>query len=561
MVSATVHLASPHVTLGPSAQDLAFLLAASTPYPSDNTMNDSQPPSPGAPAALPLVLSDRFDSLLDPPPVLVLGHVRLTGVTKKTSTTSNITVVQVALVGVERESHPANPGVRKELVNERVVLWSKDGGADGGGGGSARRLADGCHEFPFSIPLPADVPPTLKVQYGQVAYKLVVTLHRAVLFPLKFTHPLIVRRCVPTIRRSISAPDHTTTATKPSEEEEDNHRTRLSSTRYRPLSPPPSPSLHPSRNNDNNDYYHNHFLFAPHLQRESFTGPTASSEFTYTVTLPRAILRNNNNNNNNGVARNNANTHIIMLHLAPNTQPLSTIRALECTIVERRSFRSSIAPSRELPTLAPTVEEEVLTRPAVRYKLALPSPHDDEDEEDESGGGNEEAKDEEEEEAEALACGRSMPFVMSIGDDTTTVDVSTPTLAISHVVRIVVEYEPAGVGAPAGLTACLDRPRSPTTAAATTTTNATTSSYNSMWRTTRGRGSGDAKKTRVTIEVPIYIADALDDEEDEEDSDNDAARWSESRRGSGDRRRLAVAAPARRPAAIGDVLPSPPPSP
>ncbi|KAJ3162515.1 hypothetical protein HDU88_006674 [Geranomyces variabilis] len=521
MVSATVHLASPHITLGPSAQDLAFLLAAST-HSSDNN-NDAQqqqqpPPFSTPHAALPLVLSDRFDSLLDPPPVLVSGHVRLTGVTK-TSATSNISVVQVALVGWERESHPANPGVKKELVHERVVLWSKDNG-----GAGARRLADGCHEFAFSIPLPADVPPTLKVQYGQISYKLVVTLHRAVLFPLKFTHPVIVRRCVPTIRRSMSNSDESTTMSKPLSEEDNNCSQVLSSPRQRPLSPPPSPSLHPFRN-DNSDDHHNHFLFAPHLQRESFTGPTAASEFTYTVTAPRAILRTKNNNSN---AKNN--THIIMLHLAPNTHTLSTIRALECSIVERRSFRSSIVPSRELPTLAPTVEEEVLTRPAVRYKLALPS-HDNDDNDDESGNERET-----EDEAASLACGqRSMPFVMSIGDDAT-VDVSTPTLAISHVVRIVVEYEPAG-------------PASESSPGA-----------NSMWRTTRGRGSGDARKTRVTIEIPIYIADGLDDEDNDDDSGDDTASSSSS----GGRMRLAVTAPAsaaRRSAATTNVLPSPPPSP
>ncbi|KAI8587715.1 hypothetical protein BDZ88DRAFT_508690 [Geranomyces variabilis] len=522
MVSATVHLASQHITLGPSAQDLAFLLAASTHSSDSNDAQQQQQPPPFSTphAALPLVLSERFDSLLDPPPVLVSGHVRLTGVTK-TSTTSNISVVQVALVGWERESHPANPGVKKELVNERVVLWSKDNA-----GAGARRLADGCHEFPFSIPLPADVPPTLKVQYGQIAYKLVVTLHRAVLFPLKFTHPVIVRRCVPTIRRSIGNSDESTTMSKPFAEEESNCSRVLSSPRQRPVSPPPSPSLHLFRNDDS-DYHHNHFLFAPHLQRESFTGPTAASEFAYTVTVPRAIFRTKNNNSN---AKNN--THIIMLHLAPNTHPLSTIRALECTIVERRSFRSSIVPSRELPTLAPTVEEEVLTRPAVRYKLALPS-HDDDDDDDESGN---ERETEEDEAAASLACGqRSMPFVMSIGDDAT-VDVSTPTLAISHVVRIVVEYEPAGLASESSPGA------------------------NSMWRTTRGRGSGDAKKTRVTIEIPIYIADALDDEDNEDDCGIDAA----SSLSSGGRMRLAVTAPAsvaRRPTATTGVLPSPPPSP
>ncbi|KAJ3147599.1 hypothetical protein HDU89_005215 [Geranomyces variabilis] len=523
MVSATVHLASQHITLGPSAQDLAFLLAAPTHSSDSNDAQQQQQPPPFSTphAALPLVLSERFDSLLDPPPVLVSGHVRLTGVTK-TSATSNITVVQVALVGWERESHPANPGVKKELVHERVVLWSKDNG-----GAGARRLGDGCHEFPFSIPLPADVPPTLKVQYGQIAYKLIVTLHRAVLFPLKFTHPVIVRRCVPTIRRSMSNLDESTPMSKPFSEEDNNCSRVLSSPRQRPLSPPPSPSLHPFRN-DNSGDHPNHILFAPHLQRESFTGPTAASEFTYTVTAPRAILRTKNNSSN---AKNN--THIIMLHLAPNTHTLSTIRALECTIVERRSFRSSIVPSRELPTLAPTVEEEVLTRPAVRYKLALLSQDDDDDDDDESGN---ERETEEDEAAASLACGqRSMPFVMSIGDDAT-VDVSTPTLAISHVVRMVLEYEPAGPAFESSPGA------------------------NSMWRTTRGRGSGDARKTRVTIEIPIYIADALEDEDNEDDGGNDAASSSLD----GGRMRLAVTAPAlaaRRPAATTGVLPSPPPSP
>ncbi|KAJ3148030.1 hypothetical protein HDU86_007598 [Geranomyces michiganensis] len=584
MVSASILLATEHITLGPSAQDLALLLAPANnelPPPlvdsSSSSSSSSLPsstPTTTATLPLPLVLSDRYETLLDPPPVLVSGCVRLTGVVK------NLTSVQIALVGFERQWHPANPRVRKELVNERVVLWTKEETSaaaaespredqDGGRTRRTRRLLNGCHKFPFSIPLPADVPPTLKVQYGQVAYKLIVTLHRAVLYPLRFTQSLSVRRCVPLFLRFPVTNHFPDSSRRSATLDETTKQLEVYCAQpqplpQRPLTPPPSPAAAAPAA----DRTRRQFPLAPHTQHDSFTGPTASSEFTYTVTLPRAILRNTittNNNNNTDIATTTSGsknkphtshadtTHVIMLHLAPNTQRLDTIRGLECMIVERRSFRSSIIPTRQLPTIAPTVEEVVLTRPAVRYKLArtsgkkkvrrrvsggVDSGFDEKEEEEEEevvidvdsdcDGGDEDENEEEEEKAGPLlppSSTRSMPFMMSIGSDAT-VDVSTPTLAISHVVRIVVEYEPASRAASPSSTS--DRPRSPTTTTTTTTTSpppttptttTTTISTSSMWR---GRGpTSDAKrKTRVTIEIPVHIADALDDDQTDTEGDD-----------------------------------------
>ncbi|KAI8921000.1 hypothetical protein DFJ77DRAFT_448200 [Powellomyces hirtus] len=417
------------VTLGPAPHDVSFIASN--------------------PSALSLVLSDRFDAFLDPPPVLVSGTVRLENVQ------AGVTSIDITLLGMEKEAHPANPFVEKYLVKETVELWKGDG-----------RLPDGSHEFPFSIPLPSDVPPTLKVQYGEVFYRLTVALHRKFLPQLTFHQQVDVRRCYPSRAMSRS-----------------QSRSKSPASRKAMSPQPRSPILGPrsirsnstdSRRSGSADPLSPTLAPPVMLERtkETFSGPTGEQEFTYTVSLTRPILRDDVETK-------------IDLHLENNKEKVGSVRTVECTLVETRSFRSDlISFHAAMPTYKPATEECVLTKPPVKYKL---SQH------------------------QIMQQRHTLPFSLLVSEAAP--DVATPTLAICHVVRIVIEYEPGGNAESAAQDDEQDRGRS-------------------LWRdVTTPKGSVKKHKKHLVVEVPAYIADAVDAEEeveDEEDVDNAAETQSKA---------------------------------
>ncbi|TPX71489.1 hypothetical protein SpCBS45565_g01169 [Spizellomyces sp. 'palustris'] len=439
----TIHLSTPTLNLPPDAQDISYIASR--------------------PDAIHIVLDREFDALLDPPPLLIHGRVQV-----EVKGSSTVNRVEVGLVGIEKEYHPANPFVEKELVKEELVLWE---GVEG-----ERTLGDGSHEFSFSIPFPSDVPPTLKVPYGEVSYKVIVTLHRKLLFPVTSHQDVIVRRCFPARARSTSktrsvSPSARTpkfglrgrSPTRDSLRSSSSTDSRQSSRRSlmtveegsqtwssltRTLSGESfaSPTRLISRADaEPSPQHYDERPFVIERKNEVYTGPTSDGEFIYSVTLPRPILRDENEIK-------------VELCIEDGTEQVGSVRTIECDLIERRSFRYD-CPFDNLPSFKPAMEESTLTKPSIKYKL---SQH------------------------QIMQQRHSLPFLLDVTEAAP--DVSTETLAISHIVRIGIEFEPGGDAASAQHN---DEERG-----------------RSIWR---NHAMGKKKKRRrlVVVEIPALIRDAV----------------------------------------------------
>ncbi|KAJ3282344.1 hypothetical protein HK104_010933 [Borealophlyctis nickersoniae] len=197
----TVNLPETPFTLPPSQADVSRIAATTDPS---------------------RILVDAFDTLIDPPPVLVCGSVRLDVFTSLSSSIARKLTVE--LVGVEKENHPKTAGYIKQILREHIVLWEAPRGrtvdprivlepealdetraspapdsdvqderpdgvenmdaassghdhasinSDGTTGGEVdlrhKELTVGSHEFPFTFAVPADIPPTVRVHHGAAA--------------------------------------------------------------------------------------------------------------------------------------------------------------------------------------------------------------------------------------------------------------------------------------------------------------------------------------------------------------------------------------------------------
>ncbi|KNC97792.1 uncharacterized protein SPPG_06787 [Spizellomyces punctatus DAOM BR117] len=203
--------------------------------------------------------------------------------------------------------------------------------------------------------------------------------------------------------------------------------------------------LNPRGDAESSPQYYDERPFVIERKNEVYTGPTSDGEFIYSVTLPRPILRDENEVK-------------VELCIEDGTEQVGSVRSIECDLIERRSFRYD-CPFDNLPSFKPAMEESTLTKPSIKYKL---SQH------------------------QIMQKRHSLPFLLDVTEAAP--DVSTETLAISHIVRIGIEFEPGGDAVSAQDTG-EERGRS-------------------IWR---GHAIGKKKKRRrlVVVEIPALIRDAV----------------------------------------------------
>ncbi|KAJ3048559.1 hypothetical protein HK097_010434 [Rhizophlyctis rosea] len=445
-----------------------------------------------------------YESMFDPPPVLLCGHLQLqwpsNGLVANSTMIREMKDVERIVVefkGQEREKHPKTLGARKEIWRETATVWESpivaesrtnaiaaagqstatetedDDGGDASDGtespaeapvpityqeGPSEPFQLGrAYEIPFTIAVPPDLPPTVHVAYGSVAYKLTATIqykhHRSIqiaeevyitrLFPAASQAPVVPPAPRPT---SLLPTDHafmsttifpsTTMALSPPSSRNDNRRS---------LPPPPRPTstgphvnTHNRASSDLSNLQQQHagqllrslapsptpppFMIA--RKTETFSGPTSSQEFVYTTTVPRPILRQDN--------------HVkASISLHSGRIGVDRVKKVEAWLGERRSFRSKLS-FQDMYTKA-TVTDHVLSTP-VSYKLGSRSLNSNSSSSSSTHSGS-------------FAPRPSTSSIHPPADDTpplsimlpmstsTQVDITTPTFSIAHFIKIIIEYE------------------------------------------------------------------------------------------------------------------------
>ncbi|RKO89942.1 hypothetical protein BDK51DRAFT_42877 [Blyttiomyces helicus] len=187
--SASPSPASFIIDLPPDPEDVAFLLSS---------LDQAHDPASFRAA---------FSTYVDPPPVLLCGILKV-NVPRNMPTASSI---YVALVGTEKEDHPIQVPVVKQVYSEKATCWEGiatwDAAVAALGPGEVVGLAAGSFEFPFTFAIPADVPPTFSVEYGTVAYTLTATIYSGhALWPITASTPVEVRRTFPARARPPKSP-------------------------------------------------------------------------------------------------------------------------------------------------------------------------------------------------------------------------------------------------------------------------------------------------------------------------------------------------------------------
>ncbi|KAI8826596.1 uncharacterized protein EV422DRAFT_3245 [Fimicolochytrium jonesii] len=448
------------------------------------------PPSPQEVAyvvghsSLPLALAERINDLFDPPPVVFNGSVAVYNLK------NTFTGIEVEFRGVETEYHPSNPYIGRELVSETEVLWNSE--RDGAGS-----LSDGRHDFPFTISIPPDLPPSLKLRHAEVSYKLTVKLQRKHLYPLAYHREVVVRRGFPSSTRSsfvrmsissnITSPPLRSTSgliVEPARSRSDSnlsnnvrivdmfpHVDGMGMALADPHAPQtartePIPRLLSSSTSGGN--YSHQWKLPTTMERrtETFRGTTPKEEFEYIITLPRPLLRDDILSK-------------VDLELKDKGQSVSTVRHLECSLRERQTFEHVWVPlTRRLTTLQgmePAVENFTVTKHPIKYKVAS-------DQLQQSSGGS-----------------ASFPF--SLATTAAAPDCRTAMLNVEHFIRIVIEYEPPRI----------QRPHQ----TPTIVINDTNIGFGkkSIWRDFINLPAFKRfKRKRIVLEIPAFISDAAADE-------------------------------------------------
>ncbi|KAJ3188189.1 hypothetical protein HDU85_005339 [Gaertneriomyces sp. JEL0708] len=387
-------------------------------------------------SASPVVLNPQFDSYLDPPPVLLSGTLSVDIAKDPFFSFRTIKAIGVSLLGYENAYHPSGPPSQQRILKETVELWLKHDNND--------PLPPGIHAFDFSMPVPVDAPPTLKIEYAEVEYYVEATVNRSLGGDIKVRKNVRLVRGWPTAgkgRGSLSRPESrastprgtpnagTPVVSRKAKEYREadievhyspvlNRKGRLSRNSKSSMQNPTSggldshdsPIIAPIDKSGSNFSLLNRassFVLdgTPRSSQSNlstigrtYTSPTSPPVYTYTVSLPHPFFLDT--------------TPTIVLSLSPCTHALQTLQSITATLHETRTFPPSQLPA--LPTssfpLKPPVESKVISPQPVKYKLL---------------GGSETS---------------NTSFPIPVETKGAVADMATDAFSVTHSLRILLEY-------------------------------------------------------------------------------------------------------------------------